>query len=190
MPSTRRSQGPFSTRWAEACPSHAHTHPGRGLPPPPPAPQALRARASRLGSPVPPPPSQGRLRAGPGPYLCRHRPGALARGCFHAAVMPCRSCACQDHAGRSRCERAASRYSSSAGREPAPQSAAPGHQPSASSRSRRHLCGSARASRPALTVCCRRTELGSRESSSSSTVLCACVARCGCFLDVQACFLR
>lgn len=137
-------------------PSHAHTRRQRDLPPL--CSQVLRAPASGLGSPVPPPPSQGRLgRGGAEPYLHQPRKGALARGCFHASVMPCCSCACQGHAGHSRCQRAATRHSSSARRKPAPQPFAPGRQPSASSRSRRHLCGSARTPRPASTFGGRRT---------------------------------
>lgn len=120
-------------------PSHAHSPRGGGSPSPRPRPP--RPRAGGPGAPEPPPPSRGRSRAEP--YLRRHRKAALARGCFHAAVTPRRSCPCQGHAGHSRCHRAATRHGSSAGRESPPQPSAPGRQPGASPRRRRHLCGSA-----------------------------------------------
>lgn len=83
------------------------------------------------------------------PYLCEDGEAALGGRDSSAAVVPCHSCSCQGHAGHCRRHGPGTGQGPPAGGDSAPQSSAPGRQPRASSRSCRHLCGSAPSPRPA-----------------------------------------
>ena len=83
------------------------------------------------------------------PYLCEDGEAALGGRDSSAAVVPCHSCSCQGHAGHCRRHGPGTGQGPPAGGDSAPQSSAPGRQPRASSRSCRHLYGSAPSPRPA-----------------------------------------